>query len=213
MSRREDFVLVKCPRCGAEAADPVKTWSMISPPNSSGEILIQTVAMYECGKCGKDFRKMIGRERIVIKEILQKNKELEEMLVEAAKKKAELEEKIKALEEEKANLLVEVEALKAIPELETKSSALEAEVAKLREEKKGLEEKAAPAEMPAEEPAVEEAPKEEQPSTPVEEKPSEETPAPKEEQPCGPAEEEPCEEKPSEEQSITPEDKPHEHLP
>ena len=43
--------------------------------------------------------------------------------MEAAKKRSELEEEAKSLEEEKACLLAEIEALKAIPELEAKVSA------------------------------------------------------------------------------------------
>ena len=61
---------------------------------------------------------------------------IEEMVMEAVRKRAELEEKVKALEDEKTSLLAEVEALKAIPELETKVATLESEVAKLKEEKK-----------------------------------------------------------------------------
>ena len=45
--------------------------------------------------------------------------------MESVKKRAELEEKVKSLEEEKASLLAEIEALKAIPELEAKIFALE----------------------------------------------------------------------------------------
>jgi peptidoglycan hydrolase CwlO-like protein len=86
----------------------------------------------------------MNKKKITIKGIMQNTKMLEEMVMEAVKKKAELEEKVKALEEEKTNLLAEIEALKAIPELEAKVSALEAEVARLREEKKALEEKVAP---------------------------------------------------------------------
>jgi len=82
-----------------------------------------------------------GRARLTLKGILERIEQLEGMVVEAVKRKAELEEKVKALEEEKAALLAEIEALKALPELEAKVGSLEAEVAKLREEKKALEEK------------------------------------------------------------------------
>jgi len=86
-------------------------------------------------------------------------KVLEEIVVEAAKKRAELEEKVKALEEEKARVLADVAAIREIwlRIIGSYTSALEAEIAKLEEEKKALEEKAAPAEAPA----------------PAEEKPSE----------------------------------------
>jgi len=70
--------------------------------------------------------------------------------VEAAKKK-ELEEKVKALVEEKARLLADVATVRAIWQhiFGLALSALEAEIDKLEEEKKALEEKAAPAEAPA----------------------------------------------------------------
>jgi len=114
-------------------------------------------------------------EEITIKGMIEKIRVLEEMVMEAAKKKAELEAKVKALEEERACLLAEIEALKAVPELETKVSALETEIVKLKEEKKALEEK------PCAPPPAEVAPCEAAPA---------EAPAPAEEKPC---EEKPCE--------------------
>ena len=178
--------MVKCPRCGAEVADPVKVWPMSQGPTSDGEILRQTVALYKCAMCGNSFRKFIGKEKININEIMEKNKALEEMVLEATKKRAELEEKIKALEDEKSSLQAEIAALKAIAELESKSSALEDEVAKLREEKKALEEATAGEQASAEQEQHEEAPE-----TPAE------TPPPTEEPICTPAdeqhEEKPCE--------------------
>jgi len=79
--------------------------------------------------------------------------------MEVAKKKTELGEKVKALEEEKARLLADTAAVREIffRIIGSYTSILEAEIAKLEEEKKALEEKAAPAQAPA----------------PAEEKPSE----------------------------------------
>jgi len=161
--------LVKCPKCGVEVTNPVKVWSMIGKMSKSGELLQLTIGLYECMNCKKRFRNVIRKEKISIKELVQKIKVLEEMAMEAAKKRAELEEKVKALEEEKACLLAEIEALKAIPELEAKFSTLECEITKLKEEKKALEEKVTP--PPCEvAPAEAPAPSEEKP---CEEKPSE----------------------------------------
>ena len=67
--------------------------------------------------------RIIGAERI---------RELEEGLMQAMARKAGLEEKIRALESEKASLLAEIEA---------KASALESGVTKFKDEKKTLEEK------------------------------------------------------------------------
>ena len=166
--------MVKCPKCGVEAANPVKAWSMIGKPSKSGEMLQLTVGLYECINCKKKFRNIIGKKKITIKGAMQKITALEEKIMESAKKRAELEEKVKSLEEEKASLLAEIEALKAIPELEAKISALEPEIAKLKEEKKALEEKAispSPPLPPAEEKPAEVAPVEA--PAPAEEKPSE----------------------------------------
>jgi len=170
------FSLAKCPKCEVEVINPMKTWSMVRRPSRLGEMLQLTIGLYECTNCKTKFRGMLGKEKITIKGIMQKIKVLEEMVMEAAKKRTELEEKVKALEEEKACLLAEVEALKAIPELEAKISALEADIAKLKEEKKALEEKITP---PAPTP----------PPPPAEAVPAE-APAPGEEKPC---EEKPCE--------------------
>jgi len=199
--------LVKCSKCGVEVDNPVKTWSMPGKIGKSGEMLLLTIGLYECINCKKRFRNVIGKEKITIKGILQKIKVLEEIVMEAAKKRAELEEKVKALGEEKACLLAAIEALKAISELGVKISSLESEIAKLKEEKKALEEKVAPpceavpAEAPVAVPA--EAP------APAEEKPCEvapaEAPTPAEEKPCEAAPTEapaPAEEKPREEKSF-----------
>jgi len=87
---------------------------------------------------------------------------LEEIVVEAAKKK-ELEERVKALEEEKARLLADIAKIREIwlRIIGSYTSILDAEIAKLEEEKKALEEKAAPAEAPA---PTEEKPSEQKPS-------------------------------------------------
>jgi len=177
--------LAKCPKCGFEVADPVKTWSMIRRPSKLGNVLGLTIGLYECTNCKTKFRRVLGKERINLKGVLERIKSLEETVVEAARKKSELEEKVNALEEEKACLLAEIEALKAIPGLEAKISSLEPEVAKLKEEKKALEEKAAsppsstppeeavPTETTAETPAPAEATAEEKPISACEEKPCE----------------------------------------
>ena len=165
--------MAKCPKCGVEVVDPVKSWSMIGRPSKLGDILRLTMGLYECANCKTKFRRVLGKERINLKGIMERIKSLEETVMEAARKKSELEEKVNALEEEKACLLAEIEALKAIPGLEAKISSLEPEVAKLKEEKKALEEKAAPTETPAETPAPAEETAEEKSIEACEEKPCE----------------------------------------
>lgn len=135
--------MAKCPKCGVEVTNPMKTWVMVGRPDKSGGMLQLTMGLYECTSCKKRFRNILSKEKITLKGMIQKIRMLEVMVMEAAKRRAELEEKIKALEEEKSRLLAEIEALKVIPELEAKAVSLEAEVDKLKEEKKALEEKVA----------------------------------------------------------------------
>jgi chromosome segregation ATPase len=128
-----------------------------------------------------------------------------EIEVEPAKRKAELDEKVKALEAEKACLIAEIETLKAIPLQEEKVANLESDITQLKQEKKALEEKVTPP-PPCEEPAAEQAaettPAEAPTETPAETPAPEATPTEPAEAPTtettAPAEEKPCEEKPSE---------------
>ena len=130
--------MAKCPKCGAEVVNPVKSWSMIGKPNRSGEMFKLTIGLYNCVCSDKSFRSVIGKEKITLNGVLEKNNSLEEQLMEATSRKTELECAVKALEEEKNQLLAEVEALRAIPILEERVSSLEDDVAKLREEKGAL---------------------------------------------------------------------------
>ena len=130
--------MAKCPSCGADEAGSVKSWSMIGKPSKSGEMLKLTIGLYECCKCGKSFRCVEGKEKITMKGVLDKSNSLEEKLMEATKKRAELEEQVQALENEKACLCAEIEALKIIPVLEEKASSLESAVSRLRDEKEAL---------------------------------------------------------------------------
>ena len=187
--------MTKCPKCGFEVADPLKTWSMIRRPSKLGNVLGLTIGLYECTNCGTKFRRVLGKERINLKGVLERIKSLEENVVEAARKKLELEGKVNALEEEKACLLAEIEALKAIPGLEAKVSSLEPEVAKLKEEKKALEEKTAPSSSspPTEEAAVNVTPAPEADSVESSAETPAETSVPAEEKQVAVAEEKPCE--------------------
>ncbi len=108
---------------------------MIGKPDRSGEMFKLTIGLYNCVCSDKSFRSVIGKEKITLRGVLEKNNSLEEQLMEATNKKSELECIVKTLEEEKAQLFAEVEALRAIPVLEEKVSTLESDIARLREEK------------------------------------------------------------------------------
>jgi hypothetical protein len=111
---------------------------MVGKPSKIGEIFKLTMGLYECGSCGKSFRNVEGKEKTTIKEVIDRNETLEEKLMEASKRKLELEERVQALETEKACLLAEVEALRLIPMLEQKASSLEDDIKELHEEKEAL---------------------------------------------------------------------------
>ncbi len=130
--------MAKCPKCGVDAANSIKSWSMVGKPSKIGEIFKLTMGLYECGNCGKSFRSVEGKEKTTIKEVIDRNETLEEKLMEASKRKLELEERVQALETEKACLLAEVEALRLIPMLEQKASSLEDDIKELHEEKEAL---------------------------------------------------------------------------
>ncbi len=111
---------------------------MIGKPSKSGEMFKLTISLYECKVCGKSFRCVKDKEKITMKGVLGRSNELEEKLMEATKKRAELEKNIQALEEEKACLCAEIDALRVIPTLVEKASSLESTVTNLREEKQAL---------------------------------------------------------------------------
>ena len=77
---------------------------------------------------------------------------MEEPSLEADRNRAELEARIRAMEEERNTLKAEIEILKAkaLAELEAKSSALEDQLKKLRAEKMALQRVAEGAMAPAE---------------------------------------------------------------
>jgi DNA-directed RNA polymerase subunit RPC12/RpoP len=57
--RREPDI---CPRCGARAGKPVKTWQLVSPlPDSKGRITITVMGIYECPKCGYRWRGVLSK--------------------------------------------------------------------------------------------------------------------------------------------------------
>ncbi len=147
--------MVKCPKCEFEVANPAKSWQMARRPSKQGDIRRLTIGFYQCPKCNKKFRRVLEKERINLKALIERNKLLEESIMEATRKRTELEEKLRLLVEEKASLLIEIEALKVIPELQAKIDLLESEVALLKQEKKTLEAKIA---MPQPSPSEEAAP-------------------------------------------------------
>ena len=127
--------MVKCPKCGFEVKSPLKSWS-ISKRAGEGKILM---GLFECPNCKARFRSAIEKEEekaeVSIKEMVERVKGIKGELMQTLRN---LREKIKTLEAERANLLMEIEELKKMAE--SRVSALENEISMLREEVKSLRE-------------------------------------------------------------------------
>jgi len=127
--------LVECPKCGIEVVNPVKTWSMVGRPSKTGERFKLTIGLYECPRCERKFRVVLGKEKITFKGMIEEIKGIEKGFMQTLRN---LREKIEKLETEKTDLLAEIEKLRKAGE--EKASALEEEIATLREEVKSLKE-------------------------------------------------------------------------
>lgn len=127
--------MAKCPRCGTDVFNLVKSWSMTGKPSKTGEKLKLTIGLYECPECKKKFRVALGKEKITIKNMAEKIRGIEEGLMQTLRN---LRKKITTLEREKADLLKEIDELKKAAE--EKADALEGEVAVLKREAKELKE-------------------------------------------------------------------------
>lgn len=59
-----------CPRCGARASSPIRTWTLVSPiPDKYGRVTITVMGAFICESCGKTWSSPIekiksGEERL-----------------------------------------------------------------------------------------------------------------------------------------------------
>ncbi|MEM3458430.1 MAG: hypothetical protein QXN36_02225 [Candidatus Bathyarchaeia archaeon] len=133
--------MVNCPKCGSEVATPIKTWPIsIRKPLKKGEETKMAMGIFECPNCKARFRAAVEfetkvEETVSIKNIVERIKGIRGELMQTLKN---LREKIKTLETERANLMIEIEKLRKVAE--SKVTALESEVSMLREEVKSLRE-------------------------------------------------------------------------
>ncbi len=125
----------ECPKCGAEVASPLKTWSMVGRPSKIGERFKLTLGLFKCPSCERRFRTVLGKDRITIRGVIDEIKGIEKGL---ARTLRSLREKIERLESEKVDLLEEIERVRKVGE--EKASALETDVAALRKEVESLRE-------------------------------------------------------------------------
>jgi DNA repair exonuclease SbcCD ATPase subunit len=123
--------MAKCPKCGSEVKNPSKTWLMPKKGEKTGI----KMGLYDCPSCNAKFRSIIEtvEEAVSVKSLTPKIRIIQGELMQTLRN---LREKIKTLETERANLMLEIEELKKLAE--SKVSALESEVSMLREELKSL---------------------------------------------------------------------------
>lgn len=130
--------MVKCPKCGTNVTSPVKTWPIPSrKPLKDGEEP-KLAGIFECSSCKARFRAAVETEAKTeetanIKNMVARIKGIRGELVQTLKS---LHEKIKTLETERANLMIEIDKLRKVAE--SRASALESEVNMLRDEVKSL---------------------------------------------------------------------------
>lgn len=130
--------MVKCPKCGIDVTSPVKTWPIPSKkPLEEGEVP-KLAGIFECPSCKARFRAAVETEAKIeetanIKNMVERIKGIRGELVQTLKS---LHEKIKTLETERANLMIEIDKSRKVAE--SRANALESEVNMLRDEVKSL---------------------------------------------------------------------------
>ena len=55
----------KCPDCGAEVAEPYKTWELVAPfPDKKMRITVTIMGMFQCPQCGRRFRGVVSKVKL-----------------------------------------------------------------------------------------------------------------------------------------------------
>jgi len=131
--------MVSCPKCGTDVESPVKTWPIPSRrPLREGEEP-RLAGIFECPNCKTRFRAAVESQARVAAEpanfgdMVERIKGIKGELMQTLRN---LREKIKTLETERANLMIEIDELRKVAE--SRAMALESEVSMLREEVKSL---------------------------------------------------------------------------
>jgi len=126
--------LVNCPKCGTDVAGPVKTWPIPSrKPVRKGQ-KPKLAGIFECPSCKVRFRAAVEAKTKAegaanINSVVDRIRGIRGELMLTLKN---LRDKIKTLESERANLMIEIDELRKVAE--SRASALESEVSMLREE-------------------------------------------------------------------------------
>jgi septal ring factor EnvC (AmiA/AmiB activator) len=132
-------VLAKCPKCKSEVTTPIKTWPIPSRKTARGSKETElTVGIFQCPNCKTRFRAAVEAEKTPqepanIKKMVERIRGIRGELMQTLKN---LREKIKTLETERSNLMIEIDKLRKVAE--ARADALEDEVTMMREEVKSL---------------------------------------------------------------------------
>lgn len=132
--------MVKCPKCETEVATPIKTWPIPSrKPERRGRAEL-VVGIFACQSCGARFRAAVEAEAEVeksasIKSMVERIKGIRGELMQTLKN---LRDRIKTLETERSDLMIEIDRLRKVAE--SRVAALENEVSAMREEVSSLRE-------------------------------------------------------------------------
>jgi len=55
----------RCPDCGAEVAEPYKTWEVVAPfPDKKMRITVTIMGMFQCPQCGRRFRGVVSKIKL-----------------------------------------------------------------------------------------------------------------------------------------------------
>jgi len=54
----------KCPKCGTFVSSPKKKWKMAGRPDKSGKRMELEIGLFDCPKCKKPFREVLGKRKI-----------------------------------------------------------------------------------------------------------------------------------------------------
>ena len=56
--------MAKCPSCRGEVANPRKSWKMAGRPDKTGKKVELTIGLFDCPRCKKAFRAVLGKRKI-----------------------------------------------------------------------------------------------------------------------------------------------------
>lgn len=132
--------MANCPKCGTNVSLPIKAWHIRSQDSARDDQQSKLTGIFECPSCSARFRAVVQgeakpQETANIKNVVERIRGIRGELVQTLKV---LRERIKTLETERANLMVEIDKLRKVAE--SRATALESEVTMLREEVKSLRE-------------------------------------------------------------------------